>query len=342
MHYTTLGRTGLKVSRLCLGTMTFGSNFYGIGQLDEDASFELVRAAWEAGINFIDTADIYSYGESEQITGTCIRRLGVRRDEVVIATKVHGAMSQPAIDGTGDLNNRGLSRHHIIAGCEASLRRLGTDWIDLYQCHGQDLRTPLEETLRALEDLVRSGKVRYVGVSNWSARQLGKALGLQQGLGWDRFVSHQAYWSVVGRDVEHEVAPQCLEEGLAFLAWSPLAGGALSGKFRRGEAGPADARRSAFDFPPTDKELAYELVDAMGVIAMRHDATVAQVALAWLLAQPALTSVIIGAKRRDQFDDNLGVVRVKLAEGELAQLSAIAAPPALYPGWMIAFQNGNR
>jgi len=244
MKYRLLGKTGLKVSELCLGTMTFGSKFFHIGVVNQEGANQMVARALEAGVNFIDTADVYSFGESEEILARALKAAGAKRESVVIATKVMGAMSQEAWDGSGDVNDRGLSRKHIFEACEASLRRLDTDYIDLYQVHGWDRLTPMEEILRALDDLVRQGKVRYLGCSNWAARQLAKALGLAEGRGWERFVSLQAYYSLVGRDLEHELLPLCVEEGLGVLPWSPLAGGFLSGKYSRKNPKPAGARRS--------------------------------------------------------------------------------------------------
>jgi aryl-alcohol dehydrogenase-like predicted oxidoreductase len=342
MEYRSLGRTGLRVSELCLGTMTFGSNFYNIGAVDQAGANEMVRRAVEAGINFFDTANVYSYGESEEILGRAVKEAGVARESVVVATKVRGAMSEPATRGTGDVNNIGLSRGHIMASCEASLRRLGTDYIDLYQVHGWDALTPIEETLRALDDLVRQGKVRYLGCSNWTARHLMKALCLADAGDRERFVSLQAYYSLVGRDLEHELLPLCVEEGLGVLPWSPLAGGFLSGKYRRDDPRPEGARRSGFDFPPVDVERGFDAVDALDALARAHGASVAQTALAWLLAQPGVASVIIGANKRTQLEDNLKSAELRLTPEELERLSAATAPPAQYPQWMIELQGAGR
>ena len=246
MKYRTLGRTGLKVSELCLGTMTFGENFYGIAVVDQTNANAMVARALEAGVNFFDTADVYSYGRSEEVLGQALKDIGVERDRLILATKVRSAMTAEATAGTGDVNNVGLSRQHIFAAVEHSLRRLQTDYIDLYQVHGWDIVTPIEETLRALDDLVRQGKVRYIGCSNWSARQLMKALYLSRANRWAEFVSLQAYYSLVGRDLEHELLPLCREEGLGVLPWSPLSGGFLSGKYTRDNPTPEGARRSGF------------------------------------------------------------------------------------------------
>jgi len=342
MKYRLLGKTGLKVSELCLGTMTFGSKFFHIGVVNQEGANQMVARALEAGINFIDTADVYSFGESEEILARALKAAGAKRESVVIATKVMGAMSQEAWDGSGDVNDRGLSRKHIFEACEASLRRLDTDYIDLYQVHGWDRLTPMEEILRALDDLVRQGKVRYLGCSNWAARQLAKALGLAEGRGWERFVSLQAYYSLVGRDLEHELLPLCVEEGLGVLPWSPLAGGFLSGKYSRKNPKPAGARRSEFDFPPLDLERGYETVDTLAAVATMRGTTIPQVALAWLLAQPGVASVILGAKTIEQFEDNLGAAELELTPAELSRLSVLTPPPLLYPQWMIEFQSRGR
>src|SRR5216683_3773438 len=267
MNYRVLGRTGLKVSELCLGTMTFGENFYGIAVVDQPGANTMVARALEAGINFFDTADVYSYGESETVLGQALKDCGIDRDRVILATKVRSAMTEAATAGTGDVNNVGLSRQHIMSSIDQSLRRLATDYIDLYQVHGWDVLTPVEETLRALDDLVRQGKVRYVGCSNWAARQLMKALCLSQSHDWAGFVSLQAYYSLVGRDLEHELLPLCREENVGVLPWSPLSGGFLSGKYRRDNPNPEGARRTGFGFPPIDEARGFDAVDALDEIA---------------------------------------------------------------------------
>ncbi len=342
MKYQLLGRTGLKVSELCLGTMTFGTSFYNIAKVDQTGASQMVARAWEAGINFFDTADVYSYGESEDMLGRAIKESGIQRESAIIATKVRSAMSEAASAGTGDVNNVGLTRQHIMAACEQSLRRLGTDYIDLYQVHGWDILTPVEETLRALDDLVRQGKVRYIGCSNWSVRHLMKSLGVSQKHDWERFVSLQAYYSLVGRDLEHELLPLCREEGLGVLVWSPLSGGFLTGKYRRDASAPEDARRSGFDFPPIDRERGFDAVDALDEIARERGVSIAQVALAWLIAQTGITSIIIGANKMSQLEDNLKAVEIELSAEEIASLNASTAPPAIYPQWMIELQNQGR
>lgn len=338
MNYQLLGRTGLKVSELCLGTMTFGKSFYNIARVEQDEANRMVRRAWEAGVNFFDTADVYSYGESEEILGRAVRESGIKRESAIIATKVRSAMTQ---DGS-DVNNVGLSRHHIMAACEDSLRRLGIDYIDLYQVHGWDIHAPVEETIRALDDLVRQGKVRYIGCSNWPARKLMKSLSVSETHDWERFVSLQAYYSLVGRDLEHELLPLCREEGLGVLVWSPLSGGFLTGKYRRDTATPEDARRSGFNFPPIDEERGFDAVEALDEIAKSHETTIAQVSLAWLSAQPGVTSIIIGASKMAQLEDNLKTTEVKLSAEEVERLNATTAPRSLYPQWMIELQNEGR
>lgn len=330
MRYKKFGNTGLFVSELCLGTMTFGGQgelWSKIGQLPQEEANRLVGRALEAGVNFIDTADVYSEGRSETITGQALRDLKVARDEVVIATKVFGQT------GAGP-NARGNSRYHIMEGVKRSLARLGTDHIDLYQIHGFDPATPIEETVRALDDLVRQGHVRYVGVSNWSAWQIMKALGIAERRGLARFESLQAYYTVAGRDLERELVPMLRSENVGLMVWSPLAGGLLSGKYGRDGGGDAGSRRLEFDFPPVDRDRAYDCVDVLRRLAEARGVSPAQMALAWLLAQPVVSSVIIGAKRVDQLDDNLAAVGLALTADELAELDKVSALPPEYPGWM--------
>ncbi len=338
MRHHALGRTGLFVSELCLGTMTFGGGggiWSQIGDVQQSDADRLVGQALDAGINFIDTADVYSGGLSEQITGQALKNLKVARDEVVVATKVFGET------GRGP-NARGLTRSHILDGVKASLKRLQLDHIDLYQLHGFDPATPIEETLHALDQLVRHGHVRYVGVSNWAAWQITKALGISERLGLARFESLQAYYTVAGRDLERELVPMLKSEGVGLMVWSPLAGGLLSGKFGREKQGEAGSRRVSFDFPPVDKSRAWDCVDAMRPIADAKGVSVAQIALAWLLHQPQVTSVIVGAKRPDQLADNIGATQVTLSAEELAQIDAVSRLPAEYPGWMFERQGEHR
>ena len=334
MRYRTLGHTGLLVSEICLGTMTFGGRGFwtAIGALDQSVADRIVGRALDAGVNFIDTADVYSEGLSEEITGKAMRNSGRVRTDLVLATKVFGPT------GPGP-NDRSASRGHIMDGVKASLKRLGTDYIDLYQIHALDQLTPLEETLRALEDLVRQGHVRYIGVSNWSAWALMKALGIAERHGWVRPVTLQAYYSIAGRDIEREIVPLLAAERLGLMVWSPLAGGLLSGKFTRNGQGPQDARRASFDFPPVNRERLFDCIEAMQPIAAAHGVSVARVALAYVLAKPFVTSVIIGAKTLEQLDDNLAAAALTLTPEQLATLDAVSALPAEYPGWMIEFQH---
>ena len=338
MRHHPLGRTGLFVSELCLGTMTFGGGegIWGqIGALQQADAERLIGQALDAGINFIDTADVYAAGASEQITGQALKSLKVPRENVVVATKVFGET------GTGP-NARGASRSHILDGVKASLKRLQLDHIDLYQIHGFDPATPIEETVRALDQLVRHGHVRYVGVSNWAAWQIVKALGIAERLGLARFESLQAYYTLAGRDLERELTPMLRSEGLGLMVWSPLAGGLLSGKYGRGEPGEAGSRRTSFDFPPVDRDRAHDCIDAMRPMAQAHGVSVAQIALAWLLHQPQVTSVIVGAKRPEQLADNMAATRVALSAAELEQLDQISRLPAEYPGWMFDRQGEHR
>ncbi len=338
MRYHPLGHTGLFVSELCLGTMTFGGGgemWSKIGDLQQAEADKLVGAAIDAGINFIDTADVYSGGESEKITGQALKNLNVPREDVVVATKVFGETGKGA-------NSRGLSRHHIIDGVKASLKRLQLEHIDLYQVHGFDPATPIEETVRALDNLVQHGHVRYVGVSNWAAWQIMKALGISDRYGLARFQSLQAYYTIAARDLEREIVPALRSEKLGLMVWSPLAGGLLSGKYDRNKDADKGDRRASFDFPPVDKEHAFDCVDAMRSLAKDRDVSVAQIALAWLLHQQAVTSVIIGAKRMDQLEDNIASTKVKFSDEELARLDQVSALGAEYPGWMFERQGEAR
>ena len=331
MRYRPLGRTGQFVSEICLGAMTFhgGAGFWrAIGSVDQAGSTALVGRAIEAGVNFIDTANVYSEGESEGQLGQALRDLGVKREDVIIATKVRGRM------GPGP-NAVGLSRGHIMDQVAASLKRLGLDHIDLYQVHSFDPVTPLEETLRALDDCVSRGFVRTIGCSNFAAWQIMKALGISDKRGYARFETVQAYYSIAGRDLEREIVPLVEDQGLGVMVWSPLAGGFLSGKFTRGKRGDNDSRRTTFDFPPVDKERAYDVIDAMEKVANAHGVSVARIALAWLLQRPGVMSVIIGAKTIEQLDDNLAATELTLSPEDLAALDAVSALGPEYPGWML-------
>ena len=338
MRYQPLGRTGLLVSEICLGTMTFGGRggiWTQIGAVDQAAADRIVARALDAGVNFIDTANVYSEGLSEEITGRAMVNSGRPRTDIVLATKVHGVI------GKGP-NDRGSSRGHIMDAVKASLERLGTDYIDLYQIHGQDPLTPVEETVRALEDLVRQGHVRYVGCSNWAAWKIMQALGLADSHGWARFASLQAFYTIASRDLEREIAPLLKDQGVGLMVWSPLAGGLLSGKFDRDGKGPDGSRRVTFDFPPVDKARAFACIDAMRPMAEARGISVARIAIAWLLHQPFVTTVIIGARDTAQLDDNIAAADIRLSAEELATLDTVSAMPPEYPGWMIARQNDGR
>ncbi|SAL45055.1 aldo/keto reductase [Caballeronia udeis] len=338
MRNRKFGNTGLFVSELCLGTMTFGeggiwTNIGGLQQADAD---KLVGRALDAGINFIDTADVYADGTSEIMTGQALKNLKVPRENVVIASKIHGET------GTKGINSRGASRYHIIDGVKASLKRLQLDHIDLYQLHGFDTATPIEEALRALDNLVQHGHVRYIGVSNWAAWQIAKALGISERLGLARFESLQAYYTIAGRDLEREIVPMLKSENLGLMVWSPLAGGLLSGKYKRDGSSTEQGRRTNFSFPPVNMERAFDCIDAMTQMAEAKGVTVAQIALAWLLHQKVVTSVIIGAKRIGQLDDNIAATQVKLNDDELAALDEVSQLASEYPGWMFARQGEYR
>ena len=343
MQFKTLGDTGLLVSTICFGTMTFSGQSAGteagiwkhIGDVNQAGADGLIKECIEAGVNFFDTADVYSDGESEKMLGQSLKNLNIARKDVVIATKVYGRV------GPGR-NDVGASRGHIMDAVEASLRRLQTDHIDLYQIHGNDAVTPVEETLRALDTLVNQGKVRYIGVSNWLAWKIAKALGISEFKNLARFDSLQAYYSIAGRDLERDLVPLLEAEKTGLLVWSPLAGGLLSGKFSRENQKPPGTRRAEFDFPIVDKERTWKIIDAMTPIAKAHGCSPARVALAWVLAKPFVTSVIIGAKRLEQLKDNIAAVDLKLSADEIKKLDEVSALPLEYPGWMLPFQGANR
>ena len=334
MRYKLLGQTGLFVSEICLGAMTFGGKGFwqAIGDLGVKEVEALVGTAFDAGVNFVDTADVYSDGESERLVGAALAALGRPREQVVVATKVRGRV------GPG-VNEVGLSAAHIHASIDASLRRLGLDHVDLYQIHGYDPATPIEETVRALDAVVRSGKVRYVGFSNLPAWVASRALTFARENGLARFQSAQVYYSIAGRDIEREIAPMCLAEGVAILPWSPLAGGLLSGKFDPEKKGPSDARRASFDFPPVDMGRLPRVLGALRTVSEATGASVARVALAWHLTKPFVTSVIIGAKKKEQLVDNLAAAELRLSDEHTKLLDEASALPSEYPGWMVEFQN---
>jgi aryl-alcohol dehydrogenase-like predicted oxidoreductase len=337
MKYRLLGSTGLYVSELCLGTMTFGSSGFWevMGGLRQDAVTAQVKRAFDAGINFIDTANVYSFGQSETLLGQAIRDLGLPRDQLVIATKATGTMDSSP-------NGRGQSRYHLMNSVDASLKRLQVDHIDLYQIHGFDPLTPFEESLSVLDDLVHSGKVRTIGLCNLAAWQVMKALAVSDKRGWARFESVQAYYTIASRDLERELVPLIQDQKLGLMVWSPLAGGLLAGKTARDGKGPDGTRRAAFDFPPIDKERAFRCIDAMRPIAQKHQVSVAQIALAWLLAKPWVTTVIIGARSMEQLDDNIAAASVTLDADDMRTLDDVSRLPQEYPGWMIDMQSTNR
>jgi aryl-alcohol dehydrogenase-like predicted oxidoreductase len=337
MKYKLLGNTGLKVSELCLGTMTFGGKGFwtAIGTLDQSAVDALVKRSVDAGINFIDTANVYSEGLSEEMTGKAIRNLGLKREDLVIATKVRGKMSESP-------NGSGLSRKHILHEVDASLQRLNMDFIDLYQIHGFDALTPIEDTIDTLDGLVKNGKVRHIGCSNLAAWQIMKAMGYSSYNQLSKFVSLQAYYTIAGRDLEREVIPVLKDQKLGLMVWSPLAGGFLSGKYKRNGDIADGARRTNFDFPPVDKEKAFDIIDVLEPMAQEKQSSVAQLALAWLLHQPVVTSVIIGANKPEQLEDNLKAIDVTFTDAELKQLDGVSKLSAEYPGWMLERQGSDR
>lgn len=334
MRYRPFGKTGVLVSELCLGTMTFGGKGFWevVGKLGAKEVEATIGGALDAGVNFIDTADVYSEGESEKLVGGALASLARPREQIVVATKVRGRT------GPGP-NQVGLSRSHILASIDASLSRLALDYVDLYQIHGVDPHTPIDETVRALDEVVRSGKARYVGFSNLPAWMAMKAIGYADANGLARFQSGQVYYSIAGRDIEREIVPLAQDQSLAILPWSPLAGGLLSGKFDPDKPGPEGARRTSFDFPPVDRGRLPKVLDALRAVAKETDVSVARLALAWQLTKPFVTSVIIGAKSKEQLTDNLAAVDVKLSAEHVAALDAASALPSEYPGWMVEFQN---
>ena len=339
MKYNRLGNTGLYVSEICLGTMTFsGENYFGgvIGTLNQKEATALIARSLEARVNFIDTANVYSFGESEKMTGAALKELGVKRSDVVLATKVYGRM------GPGP-NDMGGSRGHIMDSVRQSLDRLQTDHIDLYQIHHSDTVTGVEETMRALDDLVREGLVRYVGVSNWEAWKIMKANGIADKRGWTRIETTQVYYSIAGRDLEQDLVPMMADQNVGCLVWSPLAGGYLAGKYTQGDGVKVEpGRRANFDFPPIDKDKADRIVVAMREVAKAHGVSVARVALAWVRQKPFVTSTIIGAKTLEQLNDNLEAVSLTLSAAEIAKLDEISADRAQYPHWMIKRNNATR
>ncbi|WP_439487316.1 aldo/keto reductase [Algoriphagus sp.] len=338
MKYNPIGNTGLLVSELCFGTMTFGGQqddmWAKIGKLQQKEVNEMMEAVIASGINFIDTANVYSFGQSEQLLGQSLLDLNVPRDEVVIATKLLAKMKDKP-------NSAGLSRYNIFNSVDASLKRLQLDYVDILYVHGVDSLTSLEETVRSLNDIMETGKVRYIAICNWPAWMVTKAQAIAHYRGWHKFIGLQYYYSAVSRDIEHELVPMALDHDLAIFPWSPLAGGFLTGKFTRtGE--DSGSRRANFDFPPIDKDKAYDLVDVMGDLAKIHDSTIAQVALAWVRQQKGVTSTIIGAKTLEQLSANLDSTQLLLTEDDLRKIDKISPLPMQYPGWMVERQANYR
>jgi aryl-alcohol dehydrogenase-like predicted oxidoreductase len=337
MRYRLLGKTGVYVSELCFGSMTFGGKGFWevVGKLGASDAQALIGEALDAGVNFIDTADVYSEGESEKLVGEALGKLSRPREQTFVATKCRGRT------GPGP-NQIGLSRGHVLSAVDASLARLKLDYVDLYQIHGFDVDTPIEETMRALDDVVRSGKVRYVGFCNLPAWLAMKANAFAEKNGLSRFVSAQVYYSIAGRDIERELVPFAQDQGLAILPWSPLAGGLLSGKFDPDKPNPEGARRTSFDFPPVDRGRLPTVLKALRAVGEATGLSVARVALAWQLTKPFVTSVIIGAKTMEQLKDNLAAADTELAPEHIAKLDEASALPPEYPGWMLGFQNRDR
>jgi aryl-alcohol dehydrogenase-like predicted oxidoreductase len=338
MKYNFLGNTGVVVSELCFGTMTFGGEggiWGNIGKLQQGAVNELMKTVVDAGINFIDTANVYSYGLSEKLLGQSLKDVGINRNELVIATKVRGRM------GEGK-NYVGLSRFHIFQSIDESLQRLQMDHVDILYVHGVDPKTPVEETVRALNDVVLTGKVRYLAVCNWPAWMVMKAIGIAEKHGWNKFIGLQYYYSLTSRDIEREVLPLAIDQNLAVMPWSPLAGGFLSGKYTRNNEKAGDSRRDVFDFPPVNKEKAYDIIDVIAEIGKQYNVSAAQVALAWVRLQNGITSTIIGAKNVDQLKDNVSSTDVSLSEDDLKKINEISALPREYPGWMVERQSADR
>ncbi len=337
MKYNELGKTGVLVSELCLGTMTFGGKGFWevLGQVPQDEVNQIVKTSIDSGINFIDTANGYSEGLSETMLGVALKKLEIARQQVVIATKVRIRMGPGA-------NQIGLSRLHIMDSVNDSLQRLQLSHIDLLYIHGVDPITPLEETMRGLEDVVRSGKVRYIGISNHPAWMVVKANSFADKMGWTKFVASQNYYTIAGRDIEREITPMAISENISLMPWSPLAGGFLSGKYTRANAVAGNSRRDTFDFPPVNKQKAYDIIDVMAEIGKAHQVSVATVALNWVIKQPGVTSTIIGAKTMSQLNDNIAAVSLQMTTDEMEQLNKVSALASEYPGWMVNRQAQDR
>lgn len=337
MKYNFLGNTGLVVSELCFGTMTFGGKGFweAIGKIQQKEVNDLMKVVVDEGINFIDTANIYSYGESEKLLGQSIKDHGFNRYDLVIATKVRGRM------GEGH-NNVGLSRYHIFQSVDESLKRLQLDHIDILYVHGVDPKTPVEEIVRTLNDIVLTGKVRYVAVCNWPAWMVMKALGIAEKNSWNKFVGMQYFYSLAGRDIEREILPLAHDQNLAVMPWSPLAGGFLSGKYTRLNEKAGDSRRDNFDFPPINKNKTYDIIDVLAEVAKNHKATVAEIALAWVRLQKGITSTIIGAKNTQQLLDNIKSTQIELSSTDILKIDEASALVKEYPGWMVERQADDR
>lgn len=337
MKYNFLGNTGLLVSELCFGTMTFGGKGFweAIGRTQQQEVNELMKVVIDSGINFIDTANVYSYGESEKLLGQSIKDLNLNRGELVIATKVRGRMDDKP-------NGVGLSRYHIFNSVNESLERLQLDHIDILYVHGVDHRTPVEETMRALNDIVLTGKVRYIAVCNWPAWMVMKAQGIADKNGWNKFIGLQYFYSLAGRDIEREIVPLAEDQNLGIMPWSPLAGGFLSGKYTRDIEKTGNSRRDTFDFPPINKEKTYDIVDVITEIGQQYNASPSQIALAWVRQQPGITSTIIGAKNIEQLNDNIKSIEIELSITDLERIDAVSALTKEYPEWMVDRQSADR
>lgn len=337
MKYNFFGNTGLIVSEICFGTMTFGGKgmWEAIGKIQQGEVNDLMKVVVDSGINFIDTANVYSFGESEKLLGQSIADLGFNRHDLVIATKVRGKM------GEGK-NNVGLSRYHIFQSVDESLKRLQLDHIDILYVHGVDPKTPVEETMRALNDVVLTGKVRYIAVCNWPAWLVMKAQGIANLNGWNKFEGLQYYYSLSSRDIEREILPMAADQKLAVMPWSPLAGGFLSGKYTRNNEKSAGSRRDSFDFPPVNKEKAYDIIDVIAEVGQQYNVSAAQIALAWVRQQAPVTSTIIGAKNVAQLQDNIKSTEITLSAEDLKRINEVSALPKEYPGWMVERQSADR
>lgn len=337
MRYNLLGSTGLLVSEICFGAMTFGGkgHWEAIGKVQQQEVNDLMKRVIEEGVNFFDTANVYSFGESERLLGQSLKDLGLNRNELVIATKVRGKMNEKP-------NSIGLSRYHIFNSVDESLQRLQLDHVDILYVHGVDFVTPIGEIMHSLHDVVMTGKVRYIAVCNWPAWMVMKAQGIAEKNNWNKFIGLQYFYSLAGRDIEREIIPMAKDQDLGIMPWSPLAGGFLSGKFSRDKEKAGDSRRDTFDFPPINKEKAYDIIDIISVIGKQHRVSTAQIALAWVRQQPGITSTIIGAKNIDQLNDNIKSTEVVLSADDLGKIDAISALPKEYPGWMTENQSKDR